>query len=509
MSFKNIKNNVYENRVTSLSDSSPDELSDESPDKLSKESQTSENERKEREEKIKNEKINDMLNRMSVKSKQPNSEKKQTSKVLNYDEIEFDKLEENDRKTLKDLFLGLPDIYKITGTTPEDSQTTINKKCAEKLKMYHPDRHSELVKKFPEENRAKELKKLDIQFKLLRDADSILRDPTKRKYYDLQKKTVESKNYVSQKESFDEFIKLQNSKITEQSRSIAENDFKMASLAMDQKHKFDRKSGIDRTEAALTVEETERRFSDLELGRTQDEIEFIPKNRFDTREFSNADFNKMFLRQKQKEAMKKGKHGTDTSVIVWEGISAANDTGIDGATNYISVDHNYEDLYTDNNFNGSSMYASKLDDFESEESIGSDSDFDMGEDVNLDELDGYKYNKENVNSKYEEMLNRRNMENQAYDNRKVHDKESWKSIMENPFTISASLGNVVGDKDFNKIEGPKRVKAISQEYADVYKSLVYENNESTTKKKHKHKKDKDSKNREKTSSKHLLNDEDI
>lgn len=428
------------------------------------------------EEQIRDEKIQDMLNRMSTKPKTyVSSEKKQRdSNVLNYDEVEFDKLEENERKALKDLFTGLPDIYKITGTTPDDSQATINKKCAEKLKMYHPDRHNEIVKKYPEELRAKELKKLDIQFKLIRDADSILRDPAKRKYYDLQKKTIQSKNFVAQKQSFEEFIKLQESKISEHSRSLAENDHKMSFLAMDKKHGFDRKKF---EEAALTKEETDRRYSDLMDGRDQDKIEFIPKNRFENIAFNQEDFNKMFLKNKLKEEKKRGKIGEDKSLVVWEGISAMNDVGMDGATDFVSIEHDYENLYTDKNFAGSSLFASKLDSDIDDESINSESSFDMGNDIDLDELDGYKFNKEDINSRFEEMMNRRNMENQEYDNRQMHDKNSWKSVLDNPFTISASMGTVLGGKDFSKLEGPKHSKTINKEYADVYKSLVYDTND--------------------------------
>lgn len=410
-------------------------------------------------------------NSSSSKSKQ-NKDKNTT---IHLDDVEFDKLEENERKALKDLFTGLPDIYKITGTSPDDSQSTINKKCAEKLKMYQPDRHSELVKKLPEEKRAKELKKLDIHFKLLRDAYSILKDPAKRKYYDLQKKTTLSKNFVAQKESFDDFMKLQKSKMSEQSKALAENEHKMAFLAMDQKHGFDRKKF---EEGALTKDETDRRYSDIMDGREQDEAEFIPKNKFENRAWTNEDFNKMFIKNRMKEeGKKKTKHGeNDKSIVAWDDISAANDFGMGGATDFVSIDHNYEDLYTNLNYKDSSLYASKMDsDTESNYSNNSsESDID---DVDMDELDGYKFNKDSVSSRYDQMLNRRTLEEEVYDNREMHDKEAWKSVLDNPFSISASMGTVMGGQDFSKLDGPKRKTAISREYADVYKSIVYDNDE--------------------------------
>lgn len=475
MSFtKSNQSNKKSKKILS-DESSPDELSDASEEEVNITNTT------------KNEKIQELLDIMQGKNQKPQKHESQEPQkdpnAIYYDDVEFDKLEENERKALKDLFTGMPDIYKITGTSPEDSQAVINKKCAEKLKMYHPDRHSELVKKLPEDKRARELKKLDIQFKMLRDADSILRDPAKRKYYDLQKKTILSKNFLAQKQSFEDFVNLQKSKMSEQSKALAENEHKMASLSLDQKHGFDRKKF---EEAALTKEETDRRYSDLMDGREQDKVEFIPKNKFEDRPWSHEDFNKMFVRNKTKEEKKKPKQAGDKSIIAWEDIGAANDFGMDGATDYVSIDHNYEDLYTNTNFNDSSLYASKID----SDSGSSMSDSDSGsDDVDMDEHDGYKFNKEDVNSRYEQMMNRRTLEEQSYKDREMHDKESWKSVLENPFSISASMGNVLGGQDFSRLDKARPKKTINKEYVDIYKSIVYDDeNDESNKTPHKSKK---------------------
>ena len=469
MSFAKNKYNKKSN-LSSFSDESKDSLSDVSDVDVEDNGKNNKNE-----DALKNEKIQELLDIMTEKNKKKEEKIKKDPNSIHFEDVEFDKLEENERNALKDLFTGMPDIYKITGTNPDDSQTTINKKCAEKLKMYHPDRHSELVKKYPEEKRAKELKKLDIQFKLLRDADSILRDPSKRKFYDLQKKTTQSKNFVAQKNSFKEFIDLQQSKITEESKSLANNNFKMASLDLDKKHGFDRKKF---EETPLTIEETNRRFSDLKDSREIDEIDFIPKKKFGDEPWNQHtlnDFNKMFAKSKIKDKKKSSSKNNDKSVIVWEDISAVNDFGLNGTNNYVSIDHNYEDLYNDENHNGTSLYASKID--SGSEDSESESDTCSQISVDLDEIDGYKYNKSNVDDKYNEMLNRRKIEETDYDNREMHDKESWKSVLDNPFSISHSMGTVLGGKDFSKLEGPKGKKVISKDYADVYKSLVYDQND--------------------------------
>lgn len=413
------------------------------------------------------EKIDDIVNRMAKKK---TSEKKQTDDI-NYDDVEFDKLDDSTRKSYADLFQGLPDVYKIIGAKSEDSQITINKKCAEKLKKYQPDRHSELVKKYPEDERPKQLKKLNIQYSLIRDACTVLRDTKKRKYYDLQKNTIQNKNFISTKNNFEEFKKLQESKINEKTRKLAKNNFELAFLDLDKKHGFDRN---EFNEAALTTEETNRRYEDLQFARTQEEIEYAPRDKFEGKAFSQGEFNKNWAKYVKKEKKRKGELGGDDSLMVWEGISASNDYGTAGGTDYVGID-NYEDLYMDKNHNSSSKFASRLD---SDSEMGSD----LGSDVSEDDLefdihDAHDKNKDLTMNKYDEMLQRREQENDDYDRRELHDKKAWKSVYDNPMNISAGMGDILGRKDFKQIEGPRKTKTIGKEYADVYKQLIHEDEE--------------------------------
>lgn len=398
------------------------------------------------------------------------SKSKKSSNEVNYDDVNFDELDATTRKAYVDLFTGMPDVYKLMGCSQDDAQNIINKKCTEKLKKYHPDRHSVLVEHLSEKDKPRELKKLGMQFKMIRDADSILRDPAKRKYYDLQKKTILSKNFVNQKESFEEFLKLQTSQISEQTKALAQQDFKMSFIEMDKKHGFNRQKY---EESPLSVEETNRRHDELLLSRELDIAEYAPEDKFEGRAFSNEEFNRNWAKMKRKEQKKKGKGVTDDSLVAWEGISAANDFGMSGGSDYVPIDTNYEDLYSNTNFKDSSIYASRIDsDSDNNDVYSSGSDSELGD---LDDFDGYSHNQENIVDRFNIMMNRRETENKEYDNRELHDKKSWKSVFNNPMNISSSMKTIVGGNDFNQLEGPRKKKVIGKDFANTYKELVYEN----------------------------------
>ena len=417
-------------------------------------------------ETLSDEKIDDIVNRMAAKKP------KRESDEINYDDVEFDKLDQATKKSYADLFSGLPDVYKIIGAKQDEPQESVNKKCAEKLRKYQPDRHSELVKKYPKDERPRELKKLNMQYSLIRDACSVLRDPAKRKYYDLQRKTVKSKNFVAQKTSFEEFVKLQDAAVNDQTKAIAKTNFDMSFLELDKKHGFDRKKF---EEDPLTVEETSRRYEDLQMGRDSEliEIELKQKDMFDGKAFSEADFNKNWAKMKKREAKKNGRSNDDKSLMVWEGISASNDYGIGGSTDFVSVD-NYEDLYSGNNHEKSSMFASRLDSG-SESDSNSESDFNSDdEDFKYDRFDEHNKNKESTMLDFDAMMKRRQLEDDAYDKREMKDRNAWKSVFDNPMNISAGMGDILGGKDFKQLDGIKKKKTIGKEYAEVYQQLVYE-----------------------------------
>ena len=383
-------------------------------------------------------------------------------------------MDDKTKKTYSDLFRGIPDIYKIIGVTDKDSHEIINKKCIEKLKKYQPSRHVELVKKFPVEERPRQLKKLSIQYDLISQASNILRDAKKRKFYDLQKKTVDNKNFVVQKQSFETFKKLQDSKINEKTKKLAKHEFDMQFLELDKKRGFKRE---ELNEKPLNIEETQRRFDDLEMSREQDLAEYIPENKFEDRVFDTNEFNKNFAIYKKKQEKKRGGKGGDKSILKWDGIMAANDFGMTGGSDYIPID-NMEDLFADDNFNDTSIFASKMSDSEEGSNFGSD--FDEN-DVDFDLYDAHDKNKEKTFMSYEERLKERQMENLAFDARVVNDKKSWKSVFDNPMNISSTMGDVMLGKDLQQLDSLKQTNKINKEYAEVYKQLVYDEHKKTKK----------------------------
>ena len=187
---------------------------------------------------LSDDKLDELLNKMAKGSKKTKQLPKDEN--ISIEDVEFDKLDEKTRKACSELFSGTMDIYKVIGVSPDDSHDTIKRKCNEKLAKYHPDKIAPLLKKVSLEQRPKEKKRLDMQYKLVKEAYTILIDPQKRKFYDLQKKTIDSKNFVRQKQSFEEFIKLQDSEINEHSKKNAENGFGMGFLELDKKHGFNR-----------------------------------------------------------------------------------------------------------------------------------------------------------------------------------------------------------------------------------------------------------------------------
>jgi curved DNA-binding protein CbpA len=419
--------------------------------------------------------VNKIANGSKKKEKLNEDKQKYTksdSDDIEYDDVDFSELDQNTKKIYTDLFSGMPDIYKIVGVSPDDDQNTIKKKCNEKLAKYHPDKIGPLLNKCAPEVRPKEKKRLSMQYKLIREAYSILRDPHKKKFYDLQKKTVDSKNFAKQKSSFEEFIKLQESEITEHSKDSAQNDFKMKVLEMDKRTGFDRKKLDD---VPLSKADIDKRMQDLMIERENQDIEYVPKNLFEGRDFNPSTFHKEWEKQKRKDEKRLKNSNNDRSIVTWEGVSAANDIGIDGSTDYISATGDYGDLYIDNK--KGSLFAQKLD-------SGSDSEGEYSEssdDIDVSYVTGHNSNKGSVMDKFKEYEQSRKLEDDSYENRGFNDETTWKSVMDNPMNISSQMNTMIG-KDIKQLDGFKKKKHIDKDYAEAYKQLIYNDSDKKSKK---------------------------
>lgn len=428
----------------------------------------------------------ELVNKMMKGSKFRSHKEESTTanNNVNIDDVDFSKLDSNTKKTYTDLFSGMIDIYGIIGVSKDDSDEVIRSKCNKKIAIYHPDKHAILLAKVPESQREKEKKKLDTIYKLVKDASNILRNPEKRKYYDLQKKTIESKNFVKQKNDFEEFKKLQDSEISEQSKKNASNNFKIGFLDLDKKHNFDRRKLDD---DPLDSAEIKRRLDELTQEREQQELNYAPKNIFEGKNFTNADFNKAWEKMtKKKDKINKNKNTNyDGSLVSWDGILAANDTGLAGSNEFVSINSNYEDLYDTNNYN-SSNFASKLND--DDEIIDFSSDDSLGEHIDVSYVTGHNSlsSKEETMARFNDIEKKRKQEDEDYENRKFGDNKVWGSVLENPLNISAQMGKMVG-QDLKSLafsgSSVKPRKTINKDMIDAYKQLVYDEKTKKTKEK--------------------------
>lgn len=402
-----------------------------------------------------------------------------TKKVNKSNMIDLDNLDNLDDKTKQaydDLFRGNLDLYKLIGASPNDPQDVIKKKCNEKRKEIHPDkvnaRLKEKLKKLSEEERKKTLRDLSKQYELIIEAINVLSNPDKRQYYDLQRKTIESKNFVKQRDSFQEFIKLQESAITEESRKYAELEYQKHFNEFDMKHGFDRTKLDDKP---LDKDEMNKRLNDIMMDRESQDIDFVPINLFEDGKFNPIIFNKKWEQMKAKENKRHtNKYNSDKSVVKWHGVGASNDIGMTN-DQYTSLNSDYSDLYTDVHYD-SSNYAKKYDyDDELDEDDLNISDEDL--DIDVSYVTDYDKNKELTMKKYDELMKQRQMENEFYDKRELGDSSSWKPATENPFSISNDFGTLLGnDVLSSSMMRPKAM--IDKETLDVYKRLVYDNDES-------------------------------
>ena len=241
-------------------------------------------------------------------------------------------------------------------------------------------------------------------------------------------------------------------------------------IELDERHGFNRKE-LD--EKPISTKKASKKMGDLMMERDQQDIEYQPKDLFNGKSFNLTDFNKQFdkMRKFDDRRSKNKTGGSDNSMVKWEGISAINDTGIGGSTDYVSIDSNYENLYTNNTFENG-LFANKLD-----SDASSDSEFNLS-DVSDDGIDtsyvtNHNKDKGDIMKKFTEYNNSRMVEDEVYDKREFNDKTQWKSVMDNPFNISTDMGSMVGN-DLKQLEGPRRKKKIGKDLADAYKQLMYD-----------------------------------
>lgn len=342
------------------------------------------------------------------------------------------------------------DYYKILGISPDTNLSDIKRKYRHKIAEYHPDKLkflSESKKKLKQE-----------QFNLIRMAGEVLTNPEKKKLYDLETKTLKSKDFQNQKSTFDDFLKLQDSQMTEDNKRRAELEFKKHTEQVNSKIGFDKKE----LDVKFDKHTSDKLFQDLQAQRDMESIEIAQRNLFEGRSFNPNEFNKMFEKNKKKEEKKqKIKQSKGDMVKYDDGFTAFNDTGVG---NFISVNDDYGELFGKENFKGSSTFSrSKTQLSDDELSISSISDIEYDDDY-------YNHSKKKITSddirKFERM---RNEDTMKFDKMSMNE---FKSVMEDQFGISKEFGTMIGQ------EISQKPSQITSHMVDVYKKLIELSSES-------------------------------
>jgi curved DNA-binding protein CbpA len=352
------------------------------------------------------------------------------------------------------------DYYAILGVKANADVKQIKRAYHKRLRKYHPD----YVKDKTDKDSVKKNKE---KYKLINEAYNVLKDELKRKAYDTGKKfeATHSKGFDAQKNSFKDFMKLQEQNMTEEDKKLSKLKFEMSHKEMNAKHGYD-----DSKEDAIPEEEYSRRVEDMMLQRDQEEIDIQHKNLFEGRQFNPSEFNKVFNKQKKRDK-KRSKTGGLVTINDNEGIMAFND-GMDSA--FANVD-SYNDLYSNGSYTGvSDNFAGVGDGLVN--NINSDDDISIDSEDIEDNYD--THNKDTSKDKMDEQFQRamaeRQMQNTQFENM---DMKEYGSALDDKFGISKDFGFMVGNDKFghqvgqqkskNKKSGKDKSKAVLEAYKEL------------------------------------------
>jgi curved DNA-binding protein CbpA len=380
---------------------------------------------------------NELFKQMKQKKYNDNVSQDSTSK-----ESKESKDDTNIRKIEKNGF----DYYKILGVDKDTNITDIKKRYRKLLAKYHPDKYKEL----PE----KERKTKEKQFQLVQIAGKVLTDESAKKVYDLEQKTIKSKDFYTQKNSFEEFIKLQEAGVTDETKKRAQLDFESETGKLNKLRGFD----PDKIKEKLDKKDLDKHIGDLRAQRDIDMIELSQKNIFEGRQFSPLEFNKLFEKDKKKQE-KKQKKKQDAGELskLGDEFTAFNDNGLG---NFISVDDNYGELFGSDNFRENSLYGKMKEDF-------SVSDISSDDEEYKNDYDAHNKNRDtkSADDLYTKMMKDRDL----FDNNLKDTKTAgYKDVMEDQFGISRQFGRMLGNDITQKVKPQK----IDSDMIKVYNKMI-------------------------------------
>lgn len=377
--------------------------------------------------------INELLNAMNPKRKP--------------EELQDRHQEKNQEKLKSSIKESEIDYYKILGVKNDASSLEIKRAYQAKLKKLHPDKVEQT-----KENKAK--------YKLLREAGDILTNPYERKAYDAQKKYDSShKNFISQKDDFKQFIKLQEQANTEENRAIAKLNFEQGIQHMNRKNGYDEKQ-----EGVIDKDEYNRKIEDMELFRDQEtrEIEMNQENMFGNKQFDPVAFNKQFEAKKRRNEKRKGRG----EIAPYNaGISAFND--YDDASGGVGIDQ-YENLYSSGTYSGYNESFAGVD----AGHIGNNDD--ASDDISIDSPDENTYDshrdgntKESIDAKMKREMAERSGQDKTFESMKPTD---YGSAIDDKYGVSSQFGFMIGTDMFGHQKNTKT--NIRKETLKIYKELT-------------------------------------
>jgi len=365
--------------------------------------------------------------------------------------------------------LGIPTITEFNeGETPEENikkyEKLVKNKALKLISKYHTDKR-------PKGLTQEEKEKYDNTYKLIREAADVLTNETKRKFYDLNRQVTKSKDFQLQKNGFEEFIKLQESEITEEKKGLAKLDFQK---------EFDKKNKLigydpESSKIKLTNQEIKQRLNDRMSQRDLEDIELTKPNMFENRSFNPSEFHKNFEKNKKKEERRqKIKQESGQLTKFNEGFTAFND---DGTAAFIGVDDDYGNIFGDDKIKGNNIYSGLNNNDDDNLSIGSIS----SDDIDVSYITGHRDNRDtdDANKKFKEFMKQRDEENSKYNTMKYNE---FKDASEDQFGISKQFGTMIGDnftdaQKIKQITNAKRKKEISYGIMDAYNRLIGHDNE--------------------------------
>jgi len=375
---------------------------------------------------------------------------KQMKQKKNNDNVSQDSKDDtNVRKIEKNGF----DYYKILGVDKDTNINDIKKKYRKLLAKYHPDKYKEYSEK--------DRKTKEKQYQLVQIAGKVLTDESAKKVYDLEQKTIKSKDFSTQKNSFEEFIKLQEAGMTDDTKKRAQLDFESESNKLNKLRGFD----PDKMKDKIDKKDLDRHIGDLRAQRDTDMIEISQKNIFEGRQFNPLEFNKLFEKDKKKQEKKqKKKQESGELSKLGDEFTAFNDNGLG---NFISVDDNYGELFGSDNFRENSLYGKMKEDF-------SVSDISSDDEEYKNDYDNHNTNRDtkSTNDMYANMMRDRDL----FDNNLKDTKTAgYKDVMEDQFGISRQFGRMLGNDITQKIKPQK----IDSDMVKVYNKMIGFDSDST------------------------------